>query len=59
MFYVPLKDAKTWGAGEPGSPILVNTHYNGVPEPVTEALTFRLLCCFVGIAVAPLEFSVS
>ena len=38
MFYVPLKDAKTWGAGEPGSPILVNTHYNGVPEPVTEFL---------------------
>ena len=38
MFYVPLKDAKTWGAGEPGSPILVNTHYNGAPEPVTEFL---------------------
>jgi len=38
MFYVPLKDAKTWGAGEPGSPILVNTHYNGDPEPVTEFL---------------------
>jgi len=36
MFYVPLKDAKTWGAGEPDSPILVNTHYNGAPEPVTE-----------------------
>jgi len=38
MFYVPLKDAKTWGADEPGSPILVNTHYNGAPEPVTEFL---------------------
>src|SRR5215467_8489724 len=38
MFYVPLKDAKTWGAGEPDSPILVNPHFNGAPEPVTEFL---------------------
>jgi hypothetical protein len=38
MFYVPLKDAKSWGADEPGSPILVNSHYNGAPEPVTEFL---------------------
>lgn len=36
MFYVPLKDATTWGAGEPGSPVLVNPHFNGAPEPVTE-----------------------
>jgi hypothetical protein len=36
MFYVPLKDAKTWGAGAPDSPILVNSHFNGAPEPVTE-----------------------
>jgi hypothetical protein len=36
MFYVPLKDAKTWGADAPGSPILVNSHFNGAPEPVTE-----------------------
>jgi hypothetical protein len=36
MFYVPLKDAKTWGAGAPDSPILVNPHFNGAPEPVTE-----------------------
>ena len=36
MFYVPLKDAMTWGAGEPGSPVLVNPHFNGAPEPVTE-----------------------
>jgi hypothetical protein len=36
MFYVPLKDAKTWGAGTPDSPILVNSHFNGAPEPVTE-----------------------
>jgi hypothetical protein len=38
MFYVPLKDAKTWGADEPGSPVLVNAHFNGAPEPVTEFL---------------------
>ncbi len=38
MFYVPLKDAKTWGAGAPDSPILVNPHFNGAPEPVTEFL---------------------
>jgi len=36
MFYVPLKDAKIWGAGEPDSPLLVNSHFNGRPEPVTE-----------------------
>jgi hypothetical protein len=38
MFYVPLKDAKTWGADAPGSPVIVNTHFNGDPEPVTEFL---------------------
>jgi hypothetical protein len=36
MFYVPLRDAKTWGAGTNDSPILVNPHFNGHPEPVTE-----------------------
>jgi hypothetical protein len=36
MFYVPLTDAMTWGAGAPGSPVLLNTHFNGAPEPVTE-----------------------
>ena len=36
MFYVPTKDANTWGADEPGSPLMVNPHYNGAPEPVTE-----------------------
>ena len=36
MFFVPLKDAKTWGADAPGSPVMVNTHFNGAPEPVTE-----------------------
>jgi len=36
MFYVPLTDAMTWGAGVPGSPVLLNTQFNGAPEPVTE-----------------------
>jgi hypothetical protein len=36
MFYVPLTDSMTWGAGMPGSPVLLNPHFNGAPEPVTE-----------------------
>lgn len=36
MFYVPLTDAMTWGADVPGSPVLLNPHFNGAPEPVTE-----------------------
>ena len=36
MFFVPVKDAKTWGADLPDSPVMVNTHWNGAPEPVTE-----------------------
>ena len=36
MFYVPLGDAKTWGAGAPDSPIFVAPRFNGAPEPVTE-----------------------
>jgi hypothetical protein len=36
MFYVPLKDSETWGAGAPDSPVVVNPHFNGAPEPVTE-----------------------
>lgn len=36
MFFVPLKDAVTWGAGAPDSPILVNPRFNGAPEPLTE-----------------------
>jgi hypothetical protein len=36
MFYVPVKDAKTWGANAPGSPVLLSPHLNGDPEPVTE-----------------------
>jgi hypothetical protein len=38
MFYVPVKDAKTWGAGALGSdaPVQLAPHFNGAPEPVTE-----------------------
>jgi hypothetical protein len=36
MFYVPVKDAKTWGADAPDSQIFVAPHFNGDPEPVTE-----------------------
>jgi hypothetical protein len=38
MFYLPLTDAMTWGADVPGSPVLLNPHFNGAPEPVTEFL---------------------
>jgi hypothetical protein len=36
MFYVSVKDAKSWGANAPGSPVLLSPHLNGAPEPVTE-----------------------
>lgn len=38
MFYVPVKDANTWGAGALGTavPDLLSPHFNGAPEPVTE-----------------------
>lgn len=36
MFYVPVKDNTTWGADLPGSPVLLNPHFNGAPERVTE-----------------------
>jgi hypothetical protein len=36
IFYVPLADSMTWGAGVPGSPLLLNSQFNGAPEPVTE-----------------------
>jgi hypothetical protein len=38
MFYVPLGEAKTWGADEPGSPIFVAPRFNGAPEPLTELI---------------------
>jgi hypothetical protein len=36
MFYVPLGEAKTWGADAPDSPIFVTPRFNGAPEPLTE-----------------------
>src|ERR1041385_5389412 len=36
MFYVPVTDKMTWGADMDGSPVLINPHFNGAPEPVTE-----------------------
>jgi hypothetical protein len=38
MFYVPVRDAHTWGAAPLGTdaPVLVAPHFNGAPEPVTE-----------------------
>jgi hypothetical protein len=38
MFYLPVKDNKTWGAGALGSGSVVEVapHFNGNPEPVTE-----------------------
>ena len=38
MFYVPLKDVNTWGAGAPDSPIFVAPRFNGAPEPVAELI---------------------
>jgi hypothetical protein len=37
MFYVLVKDAKTWCAGafSSGLPVLLAPHFNGDPEPVT------------------------
>jgi hypothetical protein len=36
MFYVPLTDPKSWGAGLPGSPVMLNPQFQGAPEPITE-----------------------
>jgi hypothetical protein len=36
MFYVPLTDPKSWGADQPGSPVLLNPQFQGAPEPITE-----------------------
>ena len=35
MFYVPLTDAKLWGADLPGSPVMLNPLFQGAPEPIT------------------------
>ncbi len=38
MFYIPLTDPKVWGAGLPGSPVLLNPQFGGAPEPITELM---------------------
>ena len=38
MLYVPLGEAKNWGAGAPDSPIIVAPRLNGAPEPMTELI---------------------
>jgi len=38
MFYVPIGDAKTWGADKPDSPIFAAPRFNGAPEPLTELI---------------------
>ena len=35
MFHVPRTDAATWGAGLPGSPVIVDSDHTEVPEPQT------------------------
>lgn len=36
MFYVPLADSKSWGADLPGSPVMLNSQFQGTGEPITE-----------------------
>lgn len=36
MFYIPLSDSSVWGADLSGSPVLLNSQFNGAPEPITE-----------------------
>ena len=36
MFYIPLTDSGVWGADLTGSPVMLNTQFNGAPEPITE-----------------------
>jgi hypothetical protein len=43
MFYVPLTDPKSWGADLPGTPVMLNSQFQGAPEPITEHLTLRLV----------------
>jgi hypothetical protein len=35
MFYVPKMDVAAWGSDQPGSPVFLNSQFNGAPEPVT------------------------
>ncbi len=35
MFYVPQMDTAAWGSDESGTPVFLNSQFNGAPEPVT------------------------
>jgi len=35
MFYLPKMDNAAWGSDQPGSPVVLNSMFNGAPEPVT------------------------
>ena len=35
MFYVPKMDTAAWGSDQPGTPVFLNSQFNGAPEPVT------------------------
>jgi len=34
MFYTPLMDGAVWGADLPHSPVMLNSQFNGAPEPI-------------------------
>ena len=38
MFYIPLTDPKSWGADLPGTPVMLNSQFQGAPEPITELM---------------------
>ncbi len=35
MFHIPTTDAASWGANQPGSPVVLNTDFSPGPEPET------------------------
>jgi hypothetical protein len=35
MFYVPQMPTAAWGSDQPGTPVFLNSQFNGAPEPVT------------------------
>jgi hypothetical protein len=35
MFYLPQMDTATWGSDQSGTPVFLNSQFNGAPEPVT------------------------
>ncbi len=35
MFYLPKMDTAAWGSDQPGTPVFLNSQFNGAPEPVT------------------------